>query len=253
MDQPASRSEEEIGERAIVLVHSSDLHIDNDIRPGRYNGLDGLHYVLKAAEAVSADVVLLAGDTFDNGRVDEAIASRAGAILAEARCPVVLLPGNHDPALPDGIFHRSGILGLPRAMVIGHTHPEHLHFDGLDLEILGRPHTSYGDMRPLPAVPPRRARWQVVIGHGHYVPADEWAEHKHRSWLISDADLDATSVDYIALGHWDRNEAVGAGAVRAHYSGAPDLVQTVNVVRLCPQNGVSVTREPLRMPFPPRW
>src|SRR5262245_14482183 len=84
-------------ERAVVLVHSSDLHIDNDIRPDHYNGLEGLRYVLRAAETVSADVVLLAGDTFDNGRVEERIARQAGAILAEAPMPVVLLPGNHDP------------------------------------------------------------------------------------------------------------------------------------------------------------
>lgn len=241
------------GVSPVVLVHSSDLHIDNDIRPGRYNGLEGLRYVLAAADTVSADVVLLAGDTFDNGRVDEAIARQAGAMLAEVRRPVVMLPGNHDPALPDGIFHRSGILGLERTMVIGHTHPEAVLFESLDLEILGRPHVSYGDMPPLPSVPPRRTRWQVVIAHGHYVPAEDWAENAHRSWRISDADLAATPVDYIAMGHWDRNEAVGVGSMQAHYSGAPDLAQTVNVVRLCPTNGISISREPLRMPFPPRW
>ncbi len=241
------------GGRPVVLVHSSDLHIDNDIRPGKYNGLEGLRYVLAAGDAVNADVVLLAGDTFDNGRVDEAIASQAGAILAEARRPVVMLPGNHDPALPDGIFHRSGILGLERAMVIGHTHPESILLETLDLEILGRPHRSYNDMPPLPPVPPRRTRWQVVIAHGHYVPADEWIEQSHRSWRISDDDLSATPVDYIAMGHWDRNEAVGVGSMQAHYSGAPDLAQTVNVVRLCPRQGVTVDRHPLGMPFPPRW
>ena len=239
--------------RAVVLVHSSDLHIDEEIRPGRYHGLDGLRYVLRAAETVGADIVLLAGDTFDSGHVPESVARQAGEVLSGARIPVVLLPGNHDPALPDGIFHRSGILGLPQAMVIGHTHPESIVFEPLDLEILGRPHVSYGDMRPLPAVTPRRARWQVVIAHGHYVPPAELAEHAHRSWVMSDTDLDQTEVDYIALGHWDRNEAVGGGRMQAHYSGAPDLVQTVNVVRLCPSAGVSVERHPLGMPFPPRW
>ena len=55
--------------RAVVLVHCADLHIDDDIEPGRYHGLDGLRFVLAAAGAVDADAVLLAGDTFDNGRV----------------------------------------------------------------------------------------------------------------------------------------------------------------------------------------
>ncbi|MDX2155488.1 MAG: metallophosphoesterase [Hyphomicrobiaceae bacterium] len=240
-------------ERPVVLVHSSDLHIDNEVRFGEYHGLDGLRYVLKAAEAVRADVVLLAGDTFDNGRVQESVARQAGEILAEASMPVVLLPGNHDPALPEGIFHRSGILGLPQALVIGHTHPESIHFESLDLEILGRPHRSYNDMPPLPPVTPRRSRWQVVIAHGHYVPPDEWDEQAHRSWRFGEAELGAMSVDYIALGHWDRHEAVGDGRVPAYYSGAPDLVQTVNVVRLDPATGVSVARHPLGMPFKPRW
>jgi DNA repair exonuclease SbcCD nuclease subunit len=239
--------------RAIVLVHSSDIHIDEEVRPGRYHGLEGLRYVLRAAQSLDADLLLLAGDTFDSGHVPEAIARQAGEILSEASLPVVLLPGNHDPALPDGIFHRSGILGLPQAMVIGHTHPEQIVLDHLDLEVVGRPHVSFGDMRPLPPVPPRRTRWQVVVAHGHYVPAEDWVEQSHRSWRMSDDDIDAVTADYIALGHWDRNEAVGTGRMRAHYSGAPDLVQTVNVVRLCPEAGVTVSRHPLGMPFPPRW
>lgn len=240
-------------DRPVTLVHSSDLHIDDDLKPGRYHGLDGLHYVLKAAEAIDADVVLLAGDTFDNGRVTDAVARRAGEILAATAVPVIVLPGNHDPAIDGGIFHRSGMLGLDQALVIGHTHPESIVLAHLDLEILGRPHRSYETMPPLPAVAPRRTRWQVVVAHGHYVPAEEWEEQSHRSWRFGDEDLDAIDVDYIALGHWDRNEAVGSGRMLGHYSGAPDLTQTVNVVRLCPREGVSVARHPLGMPFPPRW
>lgn len=239
--------------RPVVLVHSSDLHIDDDIQPGLYNGLDGLNYVLRAAEAEHADVLLLAGDTFDNGRVPEDIAKQAGALLGQARMPVVMLPGNHDPAMPDGIFHRSGILGLEQALVIGHTHPERLLFEHLDLEILGRPHRSYNNMAPLPVVPERTTRWQVIVAHGHFVPPHEWHEDTHRSWRMSADDIAQTGVDYIALGHWDRPEAVGDGRVRAYYSGAPDLAQTVNVIRLDPASGVSVERRSLNMPFPPRW
>ncbi len=244
-------------EREIILVHSSDLHIDDDIEPGRYHGLEGLRYVLEAANAVTADVVLLAGDTFDNGRVAEPVARQAGDLLAKAQMPVVVLPGNHDPATPDGIFHRSGILGLEQALVIGHTHPESIVLEHLGLEILGRPHRNYLDMPPLPAITARKTRWQVIIAHGHYVPPEDWADESHRSWRFSQADLRNTGADYVALGHWDRPVAVGDGRVAAFYSGAPDLAQTVNVVRLHPQSapgtGVHVERRPLGMPYPPRW
>lgn len=241
------------GERQIVLVHSSDLHIDDGFESGKYHGLEGLRYVLRAADSVNADVVLLAGDTFDNGRVSEGIARQAGAMLAEARMPVVVLPGNHDPAMPDGIFHRTGLDGHGPAKVIGHTADERILLPALDLEILGRPHTSYFDMPPLPPPSERQARWQVIIAHGHFVPAQDWASEAHRSWKISEADLGAATADYIALGHWDRPVAIGNGPTPAYYSGAPDLAQTVNIVRLDPMTGVSVQRHPLDMPFPRRW
>ncbi|MFV0294993.1 MAG: exonuclease SbcCD subunit D [Hyphomicrobiaceae bacterium] len=239
--------------RPVVLVHSSDIHIDEDIRPGHYNGLEGLRYVLRAACALDANVLLLAGDTFDHGHVPEEIARQAADILLDAPMPVVILPGNHDPALSGGILIRAGIPGVPQALVIGHTHPERLLFADLDLEIIGRPHTSYNDMHPLPDIPTRSTRWQVIIAHGHFVPPEDWSENAHRSWLISEKDLQGLDVDYVALGHWDRAESVGGEHVRAYYSGAPDLAQTVNVIRLDPASGVSVERHPLDMPFPPRW
>jgi DNA repair exonuclease SbcCD nuclease subunit len=241
------------GERPVVLVHSSDLHIDDGFVSGRYHGLEGLRFVLEAAEAVKADALLLAGDTFDNPRVSEAVARRAGAMLDEARIPVVVLPGNHDPAMVDGVFHRTGLRGAGAAKVIGHTHDERITLGDLDLEIIGRPHRSYFDMPPLPAPIERQTRWQVIIAHGHFVPPEDWASEAHRSWKISEADLSAVTADYIALGHWDRAVSIGKGKVRAYYSGAPDLAQTVNVIRLDAEAGVSVERRPLGMPYPPRW
>jgi DNA repair exonuclease SbcCD nuclease subunit len=240
-------------ERPVVLVHSSDLHIDDGFVSGRYHGLEGLRYVLQAAESLKADAVLLAGDTFDNGRVSDTTTRRAGEMLDAAPLPVIVLPGNHDPAMPDGIFHRTGLRGAGAAMVIGHTHEERILLGDLDLEIIGRPHRSYSDMPPLPTPSERQARWQIVIAHGHFVPPEDWTSEAHRSWKISEADLNTVTADYVALGHWDRPVAVGNGNVRAYYSGAPDLARTVNVIRLDREEGISVERQPLQMPYPPRW
>ena len=94
---------------SVVLVHSSDLHID-DANPSRkYSGLTGLRDVLSKARALKADVVMLAGDTFDNHRVSTAVLREAGEVLAGAGMPVVLLPGNHDPIMPDCLFRRAGL------------------------------------------------------------------------------------------------------------------------------------------------
>src|SRR5579864_6858224 len=75
----------------IVLVHSSDLHVDDDLGIGAYNGLIVLASVLATARSLAADIVLLAGDTFDNHRVSAPVLARATALLATAGVPVVLL------------------------------------------------------------------------------------------------------------------------------------------------------------------
>jgi DNA repair exonuclease SbcCD nuclease subunit len=230
---------------AVVLVHSSDIHVDDDIDGRRYTGLIGLRAVLDKAAAMAADVVLLAGDTFDNHRVSAPVLLRAAELIARAGRPVVLLPGNHDPALSDCLFRRAGLVGLADVHILGVTHTDAILFDEHALEIVGRAHRSFGDMPPLPAARPRAARWQVVMAHGHYVPPCEWHAQSHRAWRISDADLTATGADYIALGHWDRPTPVGDDNVRAFYSGSPDLAGTVNVVRLDAARGVDVSREAL--------
>src|SRR5438309_8992896 len=87
----------------IRIVHSSDLHVDDD-RIAALHGGDGsgvLRDVLKTARALDANVLILAGDTFDNHQVTAKTIDRAGTLLADAGLPVVILPGNHDPAMPD--------------------------------------------------------------------------------------------------------------------------------------------------------
>ena len=77
----------------------------------------------------------------------------------------------------------------------------------------------------------------------HYEPPETWANPLRPSWLISDEMIAATEADYLALGHWDRAAQVGGGSVPAYYSGSPDYVGTVNLVRLTASGEVVVTRE----------
>jgi DNA repair exonuclease SbcCD nuclease subunit len=225
-----------------VLVHSSDLHVDDDPRVGTYTGLIGLAAVLATARALAADVVLLAGDTFDNHRIRTPVLQRATELIAAAGMPIVLLPGNHDPAMPDCLFRRAGLIGLPEVHVFGITDPDSILFNHHGLEIRGRAHHGYDDMPPFHAPHPRTTRWQVVMAHGHYVPLEEWRREAHRAWKFSDQDIAATMADYVALGHWDRPVRVGDGRVPAYYSGSPDLAGTVNVIRLGAANGVTIDR-----------
>jgi DNA repair exonuclease SbcCD nuclease subunit len=232
----------------IRIVHSSDLHVD-DARVAARNGGDGagiLEKVLTTARALRADIVLLVGDTFDNHAVTTATIDHAGFLLADAGLPIVILPGNHDPATADSIWLRGRFDEIQNLAILGITNDRVVAFPDRALEIWGNAHRDYMDMVPLADPPPRALRWHIALGHGHYEPPETWHNPLRPSWLISDAMIAATAADYLALGHWDRAAQVGAGDVPAYYSGSPDYVGTVNLVRLTDNGDVVVTREKVR-------
>ena len=232
--------------RDIIVVHSSDLHVDHDYTARLHggDGAAGLGCVLDAARAMAADVVILAGDTFDSHRVPQNLIERAAALIAAAALPVVVLPGNHDPAIDTAVYRHDALAAVQNLHVLGVTHDEAVAFPDLSLEVWGRAHRDYDDMVPFAAVRARTTRWLVAMAHGHYEPKPDRSIGPRPSWLIGDDEIAATGADYVALGHWNRAVRVGNGAVPAYYSGSPEYAGTVNVVRLG-RGGVTVTRAPL--------
>ena len=180
--------------RDVVVVHSSDLHLDHDYTARLHggDGTAGLVGVLAAARSASADVVVLAGDTFDCHRLPDHLLERAAAVIAAAPLPVVILPGNHDPAVPDAVYRHGALAEVENLHVLGVTHDEAVLFPNLGLEVWGRPHRDYGDMIPFERLRPRSTRWQVAVGHGHYVPVPDRTIRLRPSWLIGDDELAAT-------------------------------------------------------------
>ena len=229
----------------IVLAHSSDLHVDDDHTADIYDGdgTGGLRVVLSTARAHNADVALLVGDIFDHNRMPPDVLARAATLMADAGMPVVILPGNHDPLTPDSCYIRGGFADIKNVHIIGLTHRDSVTFPSFEMEIWGHPHHSYDNMVPLRAPRPRATRWHIALAHGHY--EEDGAVPLRPSWLISDAEIDATGADYLALGHWNRPAKVGTGRVPAYYSGSPELARTLNLVRLRPTGEVEVSREAL--------
>jgi DNA repair exonuclease SbcCD nuclease subunit len=233
--------------RDIIIVHSSDIHVDHDYTARLHggDGTAGLACVLNAARDLAADAAILAGDTFDSHRVPQQLIEQAAAVIAAAGLPVVILPGNHDPAISDAVYHHGALAAVRNLHVIGVTHDEAVLFPDISLEIWGRAHRDYDDMIPFEIVRPRRTRWQIAVAHGHYEPAPNRSIGPRPSWLIGDTEIDATGADYVALGHWNRAIRVGNGKVPAYYSGSPEYSGAINVVRLSEAAGVTVTRAPL--------
>ena len=235
--------------RDVVVVHSSDIHVDE----GESTGGDGtapLRAVLAAARAERADLALLVGDTFEHQRLPRELVDRAARLLAEAGMPVVILPGNHDPAIAESVYRR-GVAEPPNVHVLGVTHEESVWFPEFQLEIWGHAHRDYGDMDPLRTPRARRSFWQIAAAHGHYEPVPDRRTSLRPSWLFGDEEISATGADYVALGHWNRAVQVGKGKVPAYYSGSPDLAGTVNVVTLSASGRVLISRAPVLWDQPP--
>lgn len=235
----------------IVIVHSSDLHID-DAYTARAWGGDGtapLAAVLKTARAAAADLVLLSGDVFEHNRLPMDVLRRIAGILADARLPVVMLPGNHDPLMPGSVWRRGDLASIDGVHVLG-ADQEAVHFPDFDLTIWGRPHRDYDDMAPLADPRPRATQWHVAAAHGHFVERKPPDGTPAPSWLISRDEIDAADADYVALGHWNLPRRVGGDRAQAHYSGSPDTAKTVNLARLAGNGNVEVRREPIRDALP---
>jgi len=230
--------------RDLVMVHSSDLHLGDVATTKAYGGNDTLPlaHVVDAAGRLRADLILLAGDVFEHNRLDDGLLERTVRILGDAGRPVVILPGNHDPATADSVYRRGGMDEPDNVSILGVTHALAVTFPDLDLEVWGRAHLDYDDMVPLRAPRRRRTRWQVAMAHGHYHPAPNRRSRLNPSWLIGHDEIAASGVDYLALGHWNQAIRVGPRDVPAYYCGSPEYSETVNVVRLKAEGTVTVRR-----------
>jgi DNA repair exonuclease SbcCD nuclease subunit len=236
--------------REILVAHTSDVHVDHDYTARLFDGdgAGGLRAVLLAATQARADVVLLAGDTFDCHRLPESLLVHTASVIRSFDIPVVILPGNHDPAIDEAVFHHPAFGRADNLHIIGITHDEAVNFPNLDLEVWGRAHRDYSDMDPLAVARERTTPWQIAMAHGHYMPAPDRSTKLRPSWLIGDDEIDATGADYIALGHWNRHVRVGNGNINAWYSGSPDYARSINLVRLSGNGTVDVERRELDLP-----
>lgn len=217
---------------SLRLLHTSDLHIEIE------EDAACLLALARVAETHGADAVLIVGDFFDHNRVDARTVGATQEALAHIAVPVVVLPGNHDPAMAGSVYERAA-LG-PHVHVLGDDGPggAWLSLPELDADFWGRPHTSYADMSPLAAVPPRgAARWQIALAHGQVVRGRQ--DHG-RAYLIHPEQIATCDRDYLALGHWDVPGDASQGSVVAAYSGSFRRVGAAALATLCDGRPTSV-------------
>lgn len=197
----------------MLVAHLSDLHLGRK-SPGDPHGAERLNSFRQAVATLSSeqpDLIVIAGDVFDSPSVDHVIVEEAGKCLARAQnqhgqpIPVVIIPGNHDPADADKLwtaFKKS----LPDSAAV-HVPlvAELIELADGKLVVEAYPCPTRFSAEPPwePRLPTTNdaSALRVVVAHGTLqggpVPEDETD-----AYPFTQADLERLNADYIALGHF---------------------------------------------------
>lgn len=175
-----------------------------------------------------AQVLIIAGDLFDCRRPAPATVEFVLARLARLRAVtppvhVFLLPGTHDCWSEHTVY--SSV--LPRSLpdhihVLGGPEPPTVHLPHLDLAVHGVAHQcDRGGQQPLRHLAPStEASLNVGVAHGSIERGDIAGD----SSMFAPADIAATGMDYLALGHWHSWHDHSTEKVRAINPGSPEVL-----------------------------
>ena len=185
------------------------------------------------ALAEEVDVVLIAGDLFDSNvqprRSVERVAAELRRLVA-GRIRTVITPGTHDVYDRASVYRAYDLpaMAAPRdeGMVTVLT-PERpsTYLATCDVSIVGRPFpTKRAPVAPLhdPGIADGLpGRWKVGLFHAALgIPG----RTDRDDVVVTPAQIAASGLDYVALGHWHSAQSARAGGVTWAYCGAPEPV-----------------------------
>ena len=214
--------------KPVSILHTSDIHLpesfEDPVKEGAKhskNPFRALEAVVKTANKLRVDLVLISGDLFDIYHPTQEAISKAIDILDQLIPPAVIIPGNHDALGDAETYHMPHWKdrGLS-PYIIKQPDGEVLEVPNIPVLIWGRAMVEHSpDFQPLEGIPDRNGgAWHVAMAHGFFYTQDESGG---RSSPIYDQEIRNSGWDYIALGHKHIYVDVSQGDVKAAYSGSP--------------------------------
>jgi exonuclease SbcD len=227
------------------LMHMADVHLGarhHDLgaqaAAQRERQFAAFRRAVDIALAEKVELVLICGDLFDSNSQPRRSVERAAAELQRLvarHIRVVIIPGTHDVYDAGSIYR---VFDLPamvggeeggngsRCVVLTDT-LQSVTFKELDATVHGRVSaTKRAPTSPLAGFTPGEAgkgtRFQLGMIHGaRYVAGQVESDDV----IFTDAEIAASGLDYLALGHWHSFQQGRAGKTTWAYSGAPEPVQ----------------------------
>lgn len=219
----------------IRFLHAADLHLGlritrfeeaacKRIGEARFEAIERLR-----AAAAEHDVhfILIAGDVFDDHSVSRTIATRVFTVFEgqKIHCPVYIIPGNHDPLNPGGVWDRDPWKrDQPTKHVRLLRERVPVTVPGLPVTIFPCPlrnRNSIDDPTSWIAGHPRADGDETIrigLAHGSLAFLPNLPPDDH---LIGPDAADRHGLDYLALGHWHKplRHRSADGVERTAYSG----------------------------------
>jgi exonuclease SbcD len=227
------------------LMHMADVHLGarhHDLgaqaAAQRERQFAAFKRAIDLAIAEKVQLVLICGDLFDSNSQPRRSVERAAAELhrlVERHIPVVVIPGTHDCFEAGSIYRVFDMAAMAngeasadgaRCVVLTDKQTS-VTFADLDATVHGRVFaTKKAPASPLAgfsaADPAKGSRYQIGMIHGaRLVPGQVDSDDV----IFTDAEVAASGLDYLALGHWHSFQQGKAGATTWAYSGAPEPVK----------------------------
>ena len=208
----------------VKILHTSDVQLD---APFRFLGAKGRQHrqqlrdtfkrIVDLAVEAGCDLVLVAGDLFNDNRPHQGTVDFVVHQLGRLEVPVCILPGNHDCYDDTSVYRKAR---FPSNVTISVEQPTINEFPDLDVAVYGNPilskHSRLNPMRGLART--GTLRWHVAMAHGNLVRPDISDPPRP----IHPDEIKASDMDYVALGDWHSFADYSQGGVKAFYSGAPE-------------------------------
>ena len=207
------------------FLHTSDwqmglkaVHAGVKSKELRMKRFEAASRIADIAKERNVDFVILAGDTFEHHDVDEVIVKKTVEVLNRfAPISVYILPGNHDPWVPGGIWGRRSWERVGSHVTLC-TAMKEIQI-GYEVVLYPCPlMQKKSGLDPTSWIPNRaegEKRIRIGIAHGSLdiIPNPDMA-----NFPISKNRPEQSGLDYLALGDWHSFFQHG----RAVYSGTPE-------------------------------
>jgi len=223
------------------IIHTADVHLGarhDDLGEQAAAQRERQFAAFKAAVDLAlvekVDLFLIAGDLFDSNVQPRRSVERVAAELkrlAEAKIRTVMIPGTHDVCDRASIYRAYDLAEMAGSKegdgLVTVLTPERpwVHLDTLDAVVHGRVFATkrapHSPLRDLATTTVPDATWRIGLLHAAIaIPGRTDGDDV----VITQDEIAASGLDYLALGHWHGAQVAKARGVTYAYSGAPEPV-----------------------------